>query len=163
MPKAMQRHVVAVAGAGAAGRKLKGEIVALPKDGLALIETLDRSTRVYVAQATLPARWGAGRRPGVFHTDRARQRCADRAGSEAGMSETWQRGTITGLTTRYAFVRPDDGGRDVFISAATLKDAGLWWNVKYGSPVEYIAGVDPNGKAAVARVRADDDQARRAL
>jgi cold shock protein len=74
------------------------------------------------------------------------------AGSEAPSGE--QAGSVVTYfdTKGFGFLRPDDGGRDIFFHVSRLVE-GLATDLRPGTRVLYELGMDRTGKMAASRIR----------
>lgn len=52
----------------------------------------------------------------------------------------------------YGFIRPDDGGKDVFVHISAVEKAG-YQSLPEGSSVSYELGTGRNGKQAAENLR----------
>jgi len=80
------------------------------------------------------------------------------AGSESGESNEAPTGEQTGSVVTYfeakgfGFLRPDDGGRDIFFHVSRLAE-GLATDLRPGTKVLYELGMDRTGKMAASSLR----------
>ena len=87
-------------------------------------------------------------------TSRPAAGAAPEAGSSPAMDSGAQSGAIVTYfeATGFGFLRPEDGGRDVFFHISRLQD-GDATELKPGTKVLYELGMDRTGKVAASSVR----------
>jgi cold shock CspA family protein len=71
------------------------------------------------------------------------------------------RGVVVSKSDRYGFIRPDNGGSDIYFHADCLKAAGLDMAVRHGTEVTYEVYTHTSGRTSARSIRpvADDERA----
>ena len=123
-------------------------------------EARKRNPDLKIPSASTPTEWteadlalvkqGVGDKSG--RPDRASAGSAGEGGAEAPSGE--QAGAVVTYfeAKGFGFLRPDDGGRDIFFHVSRLVE-GLATDLRPGTRVLYELGMDRTGKMAASSVR----------